>query len=149
MARVDDIMQLLKSQIKLVLPSFVLTQGSDSGNPTLKVEADATPATGEENAFIRLTQKSYSGFPTISLASSVDGRPDLLQIAVEADATTAARSVWSEANWAKLLVEAAKMNVEIELYIRATGAAPAVGDIIDANLRARILADARHPNVGM
>lgn len=150
MARVNDIMTLLQSQLKIVLPAAVLTPGSNSGNPTLLVSKSASPGVaGEENAFIQLQMKTYSGFPTISLASSVDGRPDVLQIALEADAATATRSVWSEINWAKLLKEAAAMNVEIEIYIRANGAAPALADITAGNLQGIVLADARHPNVGM
>jgi len=149
MARVDDIMKLLQAQLKLVLPAYTQAPGSNSGNPTLTLSQSATPTAGQENAFIQLQMKTYSGFPTISLASSVDGRPDVLQIVVEADATTAARSVWTEIDWALFAHEAMAMNVEIELYIRANGSVPVLTDITSGNLVGRVLADPRHPNVGM
>lgn len=148
MARVDDIMTLLQSQLKIVLPSFQQTRGSNSGNPTLLFTADATPATTEDNAFIQLTQKSYSGFPTVSLASSVDGRPDVLQIALEKSAT-ATISVWTTMNLAKMLHEAMAMNVEVEIYLEDNGTVPSLTSIDPAKLAGRVLADARHPNVGM
>lgn len=152
MARVNDIMSLLTAQLKLVLPStYTFTAGSNSGNPTLSVWQSSTETVDEENVFIQLTQKSYSGFPTASLASNVDGRPDLLQLAFEAaDAAAPANTIgWTGINLSKLLSVCASMNVEMEIYVVADDTVPVLASIDPANLMGRVLADPRHPNVGM
>lgn len=145
--RANDMMLLLKEALKLELPSFRLSEGSSSGDPTLQISADASPATGEEVAFLKIIQRSYSGFPTPSLASSEDGRAHLLQIALETSAI-ANNSVWSDINLSKLVARLKDLNVEIELYLRANGAIPVEGDITSSNLKGSIRADVRHPNAG-
>lgn len=145
--RASDVMQLIKEALKLELPSFVLTEGSSSGDPTLLVSADATPATGEEVAFLKIIQKSYVGFPTISLASTEDGRSHTLQVALETSAA-ANISVWKSIDFAKLMARLVEANIHIELYMRAFGAAPQESDITSGNLKGEIRADVRHPNAG-
>lgn len=145
--RASDMMLLIKEALKLELPTFVLTQGSSAGDPTLQVAADATPATTEEVAFLKIVQRTYSGFPTPSLASAEDGRTHVLQLVVE-ESLVAGVSVWSSLDFARLLARLVEAKVHIELYIRATGAIPVEGDIIAGNLVGEIRADVRHPNMG-
>lgn len=145
--RSNEMMLLLRGAIKLELPSFVQLEGSSSGDPTLRVSADATPATTEEVAFMKIIQRSYSGFPTPSLASSEDGRSHVLQLVLE-ESTAGGVSVWSNINLAKLLARLVQANIEIELYMVALGTVPVEGDIIAGNLKGSIRADVRHPNAG-
>lgn len=145
--RSNEVMLLLKEALKLELPSFVLTEGSSSGDPTLQVAADSSPAAGEEVSFIKMIQKSFSGFPTPSLASADDGRNHTLQVVVE-ESGVAGISVWSSLNYSKLLARLVEANVHIELYIRANAGLPVEGDIIAGNLVGEIRADVRHPNSG-
>lgn len=145
--RANEAMELLKAALKLELPSFVLTSGNVNGDPTLQVAADATPAAGEEVAYIKIVQRSYSGFPTISLASAEDGRAHLVQMALETSAV-ANKSVWLDADLLRLNARLKDLNMEIELYLKANGAIPVEADITSANLKAVIRADVRHPNAG-
>ena len=145
--RSNEIMLLLKEALKLELPSFVLTEGVSSGDPTLQVAADATPATTEEVAFIKMIQKSYSGFPTPSLASSEDGRCHSLQLVLEESAVGGV-SMWSSLNLAKLMARLVEANVHIELYLKGIGSIPVEADIVSGNLVGEIRADVRHPNSG-
>ena len=101
----------------------------------------------EEVAFLKIVPKTYSGYPTISLASSVDGRPNLVQIALEKQGANTL-TLWTAANYSKFMAEVTKMNVEVEIYLRANGAAPGEADITGAPAGV-IRADVRHPNVGM
>ena len=146
--RASDIMALLKSALKLELPSFIMTEGSSSGDPTLQIAADSSPASQKEVAFLKIVQKSYTGFPTPSLASAEDGRTHLIQLAVENLTAHATISCWSSVNFSKLVARLKDANVEIELYIKAAAAIPVEADITAANLVGSIRADVRHANAG-
>jgi hypothetical protein len=152
MARQDDVVKLLVSALKYSLPTFSVVQGVDSNNmPTLSVlptSDNGTAVAGHENAFMRLAPRSYTGYPTISLATNVDGRSLVWDVVVEADANTAARSVWSEINWATLISSVFDMNIDTNLYIRANGSVPVLGDITSGNLKGTVQTDPRHPNSG-
>lgn len=146
--RSNEVMSLLKEALELELPSFVLTQGDSNGDPTLEVAEDATPAAGEEVAFIKIVQRTYVGFPTPSLASADDGRSHVVQLALE-ESGSAGISVWSSINLAKLIARLEKeANMDIELYLRANGDFPDEADITSGNLVGDIRADVRHPNIG-
>lgn len=145
--RANELMLQIKEALKLELPSFSFTDGVVSGNPTLLVSADATPAAGEAVAYLKMIQKSYVGFPSPSLASSDDGRTHTLQLVLELSAV-AGVSVWSSINFAKLMARLQESNVHIELYLRANGGIPVEADIVSGNLVGEIRSDVRHPNAG-
>jgi hypothetical protein len=151
MARVqNDTMKVLKGNLKLALPTFVQVDGVNSGNPTLQLSADSTPATGEEVAFLMIIPKSYPGFPQSSLANATnaDGGPSTVQLALETSAS-ANISVWTTAHLLQVMHEVARANMDLEVYLRANGAIPTVADITAANLKVTIPSDVRHPNSGM
>lgn len=149
--RARDIMVLLKEDLERELPTFTLTEGTSANDErTLLISEDATPAASEEVAFVLLKPRSYSGFPTSTLAQDgvePDGRPHLMQVVVESS-TTAGISVWSSINFAKLMARLLDQNVELELYLSANTDVPAEGEITDANLDGVIQTDPRHPNNG-
>jgi len=145
--RSNEMMLLLKEALKLELPSFDLIEGLSSGDPTLQIAQDVTPAAGEEVAFMKMIQKTFAGFPIPSLASADDGRTHTLQIVLE-ESATAGISVWSSLDYSKLFARLVESNIHIELYIRANGALPGEADITAANLVGEIRADVRHPNSG-
>ena len=146
--RSNEVMLLLKEALEIELPSFVLTEGNSSGDPTLQVAEDSTPAAGEEVAFLKIIQRTYTGFPTPSLASADDGRTHVIQLVLE-ESTISGTSVWSSINLAKLLIRLEdEANMDIELYLRANASLPVEGDIVSGNLEGDIRADARHPNIG-
>lgn len=146
--RSEDLMRLLKEELKIAFPSFIFAEGVSSGDPTLQMAADATPATTEKVSFLKVIQKAYSGFPIPSLASSEDGRPHLLQIVFEANAALATSTYFTGLELSQLMAIAHGMNIDIELYIRANGAIPVEGDIIAGNKEGDIVANVRHPNIG-
>jgi hypothetical protein len=143
-------MDLLYSSLQLTFPTFVLTRGENVAlNPTLTVTADATPATTEENAFIRIIPKTYAGFPTISLASTDDGRGHLIQIVIEMlGAPDTDKAVWSSIDFTQLIARLKELSVDVELYGVALGSVPVEGDIIAGNFLGAIVSNVRHPNIG-
>ena len=145
--RARDMMLLLVRALELALPDFTLTEGSSSGDLTLQVAEDATPAAGEEVAFIKIVQRFYAGFPIPSLASSEDGRAHIVQLVAE-ESGTAGTVVWGTFTWSQLLARLKDTNMEIEVYIRANGDFPVEGDIASGNLAGTILTDPAHPNSG-
>jgi len=148
MSRVSsELLLLIKEALKIELPTFTLTEGDSSGNPIMLISEDATPAIGEEVAFLKIIQKEYSGFPIPSLASADDGRPHKLQLVIEESAVGGV-SVWSSINFAKLLARLIEMNVDLVFYMSANGDIPAEGEINDTNFVDEIRADVRHPNSG-
>jgi hypothetical protein len=141
-------MLLLREALKLELPSFVLSQSSVAGDPVLLVSADATPAAGEEVAYIKILQSPEVGFPIPSLASTSDGRSHLIQLVLEKSAGLATVSVWTTLDLSRLVARLKDTNIEIQLYLRANGAIPVEGDIVAGNYVGSIRADVRHPNAG-
>lgn len=149
MSRISDEKALnLKDALAKVLPStYTLSLASVSGNPVLTISQSSTAVAGEENATIKIVQKSYSTFPTISLASSEDGRPHLIQVALETSGT-AGISVWSTANFSQLLGRVLEQNIDCEVYMRANGTVPSTSDITAANLKTTVRTDVRVVNSG-
>lgn len=150
MARANDMMSVLKGNLKLILPATqIMTEGVVSGDPVLTIN-DGTAATGEDNAYIKIKQKSYSGFPQSSLVSATnkDGQPFIVQLVVE-ESATAGDTLCSAAFLARLMHELTMLNAEIELYLSDTTVVPVEAQITEANQFAVIRADARHPNQGV
>lgn len=150
MARANDMMSVLKGNLKLVLPStLTLTEGVVSGDPVLTIN-DGSAATGEDNAYIKIKQKSYSGFPqsTLANATNKDGQPFLVQLVVE-ESATGGDTLVSALFLARLIHEITMLNAEIELYLSDTTVVPVEAQITEANLFGVIRADARHPNQGV
>jgi hypothetical protein len=145
--KANEKMALLKDALKLEFPSFTLTESFVSGDPALLVSEDATPAVGEEVAYVKMVQKSYTGFPQISLASTEDGRAHTLQVVVE-ESASAGISVWTTLDLSRLIARLAQMNVHMELYMSANTDLPADGEITTGNLKGEIRSDVRHPNSG-
>lgn len=146
--KANDMMALLRSALALEFPTFVQTPAFVSGDPVLSLAADATPASQEEVAYLKIVQKTYAGFPTPSLASTEDGRTHIIQLAVENETALATQVCWSGINWSKLIARLKDLNCEIELYIKAAAAVPVEADIIAGNLVGSIRADIRHANAG-
>jgi hypothetical protein len=148
MARIDDIVRLIQGQASIILPAYTQAISYNSGMNDLLISQSATPTAGQENVFLQLGPKNYNGFPTASLAVNVSGQPDVLQVVLESDASTAARSVWTAIDFSMLMSVLASMNVEMWIYLRANGTVPGLADLTAGNLVGVVLADPRHPNVG-
>jgi len=145
--RSKEAMLLLKEALKIEFPTFVLTEGDSSGDPILQVAEDATPATTEEVAFVKIIQKTYTGFPTPSLASADDGRAHVIQLVLE-ESAVADVSVWKSLDLSRLIARLKDVNMDIEVYLKGLGAIPAEADIIAGNFQGEIRVDVRHPNIG-
>ena len=141
---------LIRENLLKVLPSgYDVVIGDSVGNPTLTISEDSAWATGDEFAFIRIVQKSYTSFPTISLASSEDGRTHVLQLVLE-ESASAGISVWSAINLAQLLARLTEQNMDIELYLGAnTVRVPQVADITPTLFDGVIRTDTRVVNSGV
>lgn len=117
--------------LKKEFPTKTIVQGDSNGNPTILFN-DGSGATNEENFALMIVQRTYSSFPTISLASSQDGRAHRCLLLMEATVNPAlvtSLSVWSAINLAKLLRRLSEQNLEIELQLCNNGTVPAVAGI--------------------
>jgi len=146
--RANQKMDLLKAALKLEFPTFVQVDGVVSGDPVLTLSADVTPATQEEVVYIKIVAKSYSGFPTPSLANTDDGRASLLQVATEAETGLGTQTCWSAINYSKLLARLAQLNIEMQLFLATAGGIPVDADIAAGKYIGEIRSDVRHPNNG-
>lgn len=147
--RSRDMMLLLKEALKLELPSFVLTEGTDANDDrTLEIAEDSTPAAGEEVAFITIIPRAYVGFPTTTLAQASvepDGRPHLLQVIVE-ESGTGGVALMSTITFTRIMARLLALNVEIDLFLCDNGQLPVEGNT-DTSLGI-IRTDPRHVNSG-
>ena len=135
--KAEALMRSLKEKLAFRFPGFILAESKDANeNPVLSI-SDGTPATGEQNAVIRIKPIDAHGVNVLGMAQEMFS-PHQLQIAVEESALIAGASFLSAANSAKIISEAAKTGVKVELYMRATGAIPTTADMIAANKIAEI-----------
>ena len=149
--RANQKMALLKADLKLEFPTFTISEGvvGAASNPYLVLSDDASPAIGEQVAYIKMIPRSYDGFPTASLASTDDGRSHILQVAVEAQNGHSSLSLWTAANLTKLIARLAHMNMEINVYLSANGVMPVDATVLDATkFIAEIRTDVRRQNSG-
>ena len=150
MDRTQDLMSLLKASLQIEFPTYVLVDSTYSnGDPELRIADSAAPASQAEVAFIRISQKAYTGFPTISLIPNPkDGSASVLKVAFEELTGHATHSCWSEINYSKLISRLHELTVDIEIYLKASGNIAAEADITSANLVGAISSNVRIPNMG-
>lgn len=103
-----------------------------SGNPTINID-DGTPTAGEQNVFVRLLERPSIGVDSLGQSQQSFG-PHICQIVMEATAASASIALVTDATKLKVLGEVMAMAPAVELYIRANGGAPVVGDIVAGNL---------------
>ncbi len=133
----------LAERLARVLPSTVLvTQGFDtSGNPTI-VLGDASPATLEQNFYIRIIE-----FPVISGVTDSTGNtaqsygPHVVQIAMEGTVIAGGQTVPTAANTALVLHAAILTGCRVEIYVNAVGTVPVLASVTAANLVQTLDAD--------
>lgn len=136
-AKANTLMLKLKEEIRQKLPSFVQTDNVDSnGYPTLLVSADATPAAGEQNMFIRIKTISSPAVDSIGQAQSVYG-PHVVQ-SVEESSTIANVSLLTIDVKAKLDWCISRLGCQEEKYLSDNTDVPALAEITSDNLKATI-----------
>ena len=115
--------------IRRRLPTYVYTQSFDSnGNPLLLVSADATPATTEQVAMIRISPV------TNVFLNSVGGTqegfcPHLVELCLEATAASASVSLLTDVNKTAIWGELLKQAGIFTLYLTAAGTVPALASV--------------------
>lgn len=132
----------LAERLSRVLPSTVLvTQGFDaSGNPQI-VLGDATPATSEQNFYIRIIENPVITGVTDSTGNTAQSYgPHVVQVAME-NTASAGIAFPSEANKALVLHACILTGCRVEIYLSATTVVPVVGTLIAANLVQTLDAD--------
>jgi predicted secreted protein len=115
--------------------ALTTTEGADaSANPTITIN-DGTPATGEQAFFIRIDQVPD---PTLGVNSIGQAQPSygplVVQVVTEATAASATTSIVTAANTARAMGEIMRLGTRVEVYVRANGSTPVVGDITVGNL---------------
>lgn len=128
--------QVLAAQLKANLEKF-FTVVSDvlfdtNGVPYLTIGAMTT---GTQSALVRVYAVQPLGVDGLGLTPMSFG-PHSVQIALETSAT-ANLAFLTAANSALLMLEAGKTGAKVELYMRTTGTAPALTDLVPANLVAQ------------
>lgn len=129
----------LRKTLSVSTPSLLVTEGFDaSSNPQINVD-DGTPAAGEQCFYIRVIETPSIGNNSVGLSADSYG-PHVIQIVMETSAT-AGVGVPSDLNKSFVWSSALLLGARVELYLRANGAVPVVGDITAANLVTQIDSD--------
>ena len=132
MDKVHDIMSLLKASLQLEFPTSIFTQDEAvAGEPTLSMYATAGGVTAQLNAFIRVLQKSYSGFPNLNASAPYAGASKI-QVAVENTATNTGITFIHAIDFAKLISRIKDLTVDIELFMSLTTVVPVIATLNDA-----------------
>jgi hypothetical protein len=109
-------------------PALLVREGTDvSGNPTINVD-DGTPAAGEQSMFVRIIPMPTLGTDAVGGAQQSFG-PHIAQVVMEATVADAALAIVKDVHRLRLFGVLLKMGTRVEVYVRANGGAPVVGDI--------------------
>lgn len=113
---------------------LTVTTGLDaSGFPTITIN-DGTPATTEQNFFIRVIEAPALGTNAFGLTQD-SYNPCVIQVAMETS-TVANLGFPIESNRLAVFGEVLRMGSRTEVYLAANGTVPVVGTLIAANLKA-------------
>lgn len=130
------IQRRLAERLGRVLPSTVLvTQGYDaSGNPQL-VLGDATPATLEQNFYIRIIETPATNFGTDSVGQAATSYgPHVIQVVMEGTVIAGGQAVPTASNQAQVISSCVLQGTRVEIYVTTVGTVPVVGSITSAQL---------------
>jgi len=122
-------MRGVKEGIGRRLPTYVLTDGSDSdGNPLLLVSADSSPATTEQVALIRIRPVSLIFTNSVGGVQE-DFAPHFVELCLEADNTLTSTARLTEANQVAIKGELLKQTGLFISYLLASGSVPAIANV--------------------
>jgi hypothetical protein len=122
----------LADNLAVRLPLLVVTSGTDaSGNPTVNVN-DGTPATTENNLFLRVLEMPSLGLDSLGNAQQSYG-PHVIQMAMETS-TLAGLGFPTDAVRLSVMGEVLQMSTRVEVYLEANGTVPSVSSLLAANL---------------
>lgn len=114
------------------LPSLTVAAGVDaSGWPTISIN-DATPATTEQNFFIRIMEMPSLGLDSFGNAQQSYG-PHVIQLAMETS-TVASLGFPTDANRLHVMGECLAQGARFEVYLEDNGTIPVVGSLVAAKL---------------
>lgn len=121
-------MRTLKEGIARRLPTYVYTTGADaSGNPVLLVSQDASPATTEQVAMIRI--RPVDLIFTNSVGNTQENfAPHFVELCTETS-TVASVSFLTEVNATAIKGELLKQSGIFIAYLTANGTVPAVASV--------------------
>lgn len=130
-------MRSIKDGIRKRLPTYFFTDGQDAaGNPTLLVSVDATPATTEQVALIRVRPVAHIFVNGLG-STQENMTPHFVEVATEATAASATVSLLSAANATYIMGEVNKQAGLTAVYLTAAGTVPALASadtqLVDAN----------------
>lgn len=151
LAKAQSLSRVLKERIQMRLPSFVISESSDSQGSILLISQDSTPAAGEQVMAIRIKAQDTQFSDSIGNAQN-SYSPMVIQVIEEASAT-AGVSLLTLANRMQLDCELARCGCKQERYQNANTVVPAVsqfaadGSVSTSTLRATI-SDLRWPLSG-
>ncbi len=127
--KAQAMMRAIKEGIGRRLPSYTLTNGLDTaGNPVLLVSADATPATTEQVALLRVRPVSLIFTNSVG-GTQEDFAPHFVEMCLEATAAAATVALLTEANQSAIKGEVLKQSGIYIGYLTATGTVPAIANV--------------------
>jgi hypothetical protein len=122
----------LADSLAVRLPLLVVTAGTDaSGNPTVTIN-DGTPATTEQNLFLRVLEMPSLGLDSLGNAQQSYG-PHVIQLAMETS-TLAGVGFPTDANRLMVMGEVLQLSTRVEVYLEANGTVPSVSSLVAGNL---------------
>lgn len=143
-AKSEAVLRGLKERLDMRFKdqSLACVESKDSnGNPCLLL-CDGAAATTEKAIFVRMLQEDMVS-KDIFGNSTAAYTPHRLQFSTEAG------SALTRADVACFMLEVSKIGVKVEAYEVVAGTAPAVGDLIAANLKGSFEFDILWPTKGM
>jgi hypothetical protein len=133
-AKANKLALELGDRLKKRLPStFVFTEAFDTnGDATLSITADSTPATTEQNIFIRVKAIAWALTKNVLGLDQEVFTPSVVQLAIEAgdDATD---QFLADTTLLYVLGEVMTLGTRVELWKETNGTVPAVTTFNTAN----------------
>ena len=124
----------LVDELRKRCSTYIFTTGFDAnGWPTISMTADATPATTEDNVFIRIRPRDWDLNKDIIGNDQIVYVPSVIQIATEANGTPALMLYVTKAHALAVLAACLKRGCRTEIWEETNGSVPAVTTFATAN----------------
>lgn len=117
MQKEQTLLLKLKEHLRMIFPTFTLTESLGSDGAKLLISADSTPAAGEQVMAIRIKKNATDFTDSVGLTQKIYA-PLMMQV-IEESSSVAGLSILTAANKARLDSELAKMGVTEERYLNA------------------------------
>jgi hypothetical protein len=126
LAKSQSLIRVLKDRLTKRMPAgYIVRESVDAAGARLEIQQDASWATTEQKAVIRIVAQDAQFNNSIGQAQAVY-TPMIAQMISEGNSATPTQSLLSASNEARILCELFRLGIKVELYLTDVTVEPAL-----------------------